>query len=206
MIKRMAIVGALFTFATVMVGCGAPQDNKKTSSAFTVPKWQSFPVEIYVDQRLANDPMALSDVKAALNYWEQKTSRPLFIFRGEWDGQVALAADGTIDPLNTPVNDIMHESPWPYSPGMLAVTVNLQIGGTIARSIISINDGFQFCYGECVLERGISFRKVLTHEVGHFIGLGHNPDPSNIMYTFYQSNLGLNQLKIDWNALAQVLP
>ena len=85
---------------------------------------------------------------------------------------------------------------------MLALNMRIELGGIIQRSLITINDNFLFCHGDCARNPAVSFRKVLAHEIGHFLGFDHHSDFDNVMFTFYQPGGSLNDLRVDWAAMA----
>ena len=82
--RRWILFAELMVLASGLVGCAGngEEDAKAKLSHPGPPRWPEFPVEIYVDDRIANTPAIESDVLAALNYWETKASRRLFVYRG----------------------------------------------------------------------------------------------------------------------------
>jgi hypothetical protein len=81
-------------------------------------------------------------------------------------------------------------SEWPYDPAAIAITRNFYVSGTSARAgqildtDILINE-VDFTFSTTGAAGRHDVRNILTHEVGHFLGLGHEAgtiDPDATMY------------------------
>jgi hypothetical protein len=203
--KQGVLFSCLLFLCLSLFGCGAGgKSEEKTDGQSGRARWQSFPVEIYIDDKIASSPEATADVLAAIEFWETKASRQLFVFRGEWAGR-QLIEGGLANPFKSPVNQAFHQSEWPYETSVLAMNMRVERQGKIEKSLISINDNYSFCFGLCARTSAVSFRKVVTHEMGHFLGFNHHDDPSNVMFAFYRGDQPLSTMKVDWAAVSELI-
>ena len=194
-----------FLVPLALAACGAGDDSgPKGQEQGGRPRWKSFSVEINIDQKISDSPEATADVLAAIDFWETKASRKLFVFRGQWNGQ-QLIEGGIANPFKSPVNQAFHQSPWPYEASVLAMNMRVERVGKIEKSLISINDNYLFCFGPCARNPVVSFRKVVTHELGHFLGFNHNDDTKNVMYAFYRGDQSLAEMSVDWASMAELI-
>ncbi len=73
---------------------------------------------------------------------------------------------------------------WPYSAGVIAMTVLTARtdNGVIVDADIALNDAaFAFCAQSCSSDR-IHLEAVFRHEAGHFVGLDHSSLPAAVMH------------------------
>jgi hypothetical protein len=98
---------------------------------------------------------------------------------------------------------IFRDDEWPYDDSANAIaltTVTFGIEtGHIRSANIEINSrDFRLSAADPPSTGLISLSAIARHEAGHFIGLAHAPDPSAVMYAFYQpSVMALTQDDID---------
>ena len=128
-------------------------------------------------ERMVKDAQAHSDFQDAMHFWEQIVGKQLFDYRGDWNGQVYSGGDSISQ------NSLFAQSPWSYASNIAAQTIVLSQSSQIQGAVIMVNPNTSFCGGDCTGQRSsTSMRKVFAHELGHFIGLSHVQDTSNIMY------------------------
>jgi hypothetical protein len=200
--QTIGIIGLFSLY--LLSGCGQVQ-GEKVAAALGKPRWDSFPVDIYVDQRIMDQPTAISDLSAAFQFWEDKANRQLFRFQGAYRGPASISGASKEDLQRAPVNGVFFENPWSYGPNVPARQANLTYGSSIRRSIISVDPGSPMCAIQCGRSMRVSFRRVMVHELGHLIGLDHHPSPNNIMFAVYQDSVDLSTVQIDWAELSSIL-
>jgi hypothetical protein len=144
-------------------------------------RWQSFPVVIYADSSAVSSSADEADLRDAMNFWEDKVGKQLFDYRGAWNGSAPYSGEST-RPDAILANVIFSLNPWSYSANIAAQTIVMSTDSKIEGSMILVNPGIPFCVGDCNNDWRASQRRMLTHELGHFLGLPHVQDSTNIMY------------------------
>ena len=168
------------------------------------PGWKSFPVPIYADSAVLNSPQNLSDLKDAFAFWEQKAGKPVFELKGLWEGGTPYQGDPT-QPSAILGNVIFFANPWPYAPSFVGMTTVQNSSDGTQAAMVMINGTTSFCGGDCNSDLRVSSRKTFAHELGHFIGLNHNQNTSDIMYPDAQPGGKIEQLEVDSAALMNLV-
>lgn len=164
-------------------------------------EWNSFPLEIYADKTIAQDPEKAADFEAALAFWEAKAGRKLFNYQGMWTGGSPFSgAAGSVEAIAA--NVMFYMSPWPFSETVAGQTTSFQKNGAVQSAVIMINPDMHFCSGDC---KGAwdttSQRNTYAHELGHFIGMNHVTDSANIMNPTVLTTTDLTAIRVDSAAL-----
>lgn len=155
-------------------------------------RWESFPVQIYTDPAIVPNAQAKADFQEAMSFWEAKVGYRLFDYRGDWNGQAYNNGDSVSQ------NSLYNAAPWSYAANIAAQTVVLSRESQIEGAVIMVNPGTNFCAGDCNGQSSrTSQKKVFAHELGHFIGMGHNNDTSNVMYPDALPGGNLGGLTVD---------
>ncbi|MGZ3661433.1 MAG: matrixin family metalloprotease, partial [Bdellovibrionota bacterium] len=75
-------------------------------------------------------------------------------------------------------------------------------GGTITGAVILLDPQTNICTGLCEgRDNATSLRRLIAHELGHFLGLGHVQDSINIMYPAILPGGSLEDRTVDGAAL-----
>lgn len=179
---------------------GCAKEKKTTEDG-----WAAFPVAIYADPAIVSTPAGEEDFQAALTFWENSAGQKLFDYKGEWTGQAKPFSGNPELPSSIEANTVFFQSPWPFGPNVGGQTTVIKSQRGILGAVVMINPSLLVCHGDCDGDTlKISQRKLLAHELGHFIGLSHNQDVSSIMYPSLSPGGSLAKVTVDTSALQQL--
>jgi hypothetical protein len=167
--------------------------------------WVSLPVAIYTDPLIGSTQDGRSDFYAAMGFWESRAGKKIFDYKGDWTGDQKPYTGNASKPDGILANVAFFQNPWPFAGNTAGMTTVITSNGTYQGAVIMLNPSIPLCSGNCW---GDSFRtsrqRLLAHEMGHFIGLSHSADASNIMYSSLSPGGSLESDGVDTAALKAV--
>lgn len=191
----------LLLLPLLLAGCGKGEDSRAIVELGNGDiRWASFPVEVKVDAALLADSDAYDDLNKAISYWEGKAGKPLFVVRGPWDtSTMGPPYTGTPDNPNSLADNVIFlQSPWPFDPAIKGKTIVHSNQGAIENAVVLLSAGSHYCSGNCLGDASsVSRRKLIAHELGHFIGFGHSASASDLMYPEILTFDTLDSLEVD---------
>jgi hypothetical protein len=157
--------------------------------------WRSACIGYHVQRaasRQVDYDTAAAVIARAFSRWTS-TACP---WEGSGNGRVSIDVrdlgpiDGEPDPSSGQNVILFRDDEWPYadSSNTLAVTT-LQLdpaSGEILSAKTEINATVLLSVGDPVAPDGYDLESIVTHEAGHFLGIGHSPDPGATMYAYYE--------------------
>lgn len=192
---------ALLLLPLLLVGCGKDEDSRSMAELGNGDiRWAAFPVEVKVDAALLSDSDAYDDLNKAITYWEAKAGKPLFVVKGPWDSStMGLPYSGDpANPSSLADNVIFLQPSWPFDPSIRGKTIVHSNQGSIENSVVLLSASSHYCSGNCLGNTtSVSRRKLIAHELGHFIGFGHSSSAGDLMYPEILTHSTLDALEID---------
>lgn len=188
----------------VLTGCGGDKQDSPPLGSGEL-RWSNFPVSLQADATILQDPDALQDLQDALIFWQEKAGKPLFTLLGPYTS--APYVGDPSDPASLAGNGIFFLSPWPFESGVAGRTLVFSTGTLITASAIALNPATDLCTGDCTAsgdQQRTSRRRLLAHELGHFLGFNHNDDRGNIMYPAILPGGGLSSMSVDTELLIKL--
>lgn len=161
-----------------------------TSPPSTWPR-SRMPVPWYIHQAGSADlgiDVSERETRASFDNWQNVTCAYItFAFQGRTAVRAESSRGSNVISWT--------ESGWRDDAYALAVTRNWYGRGTIEESDINCNGTTQTWNTTGV--GGIDLQSVLTHEIGHFLGLGHSSNRGATMYASYSGGTGSRVLDAD---------
>jgi hypothetical protein len=189
----------LALLATHLVGCG--KDPNAGGDELGTIRWQNFPVEVQLETSLYQDNDFRADLQDASNFWEQRAGKSLFVYRESSATPKDAYTGNILNPDSVRFNMIFFVSPWPLEGNVAGNTLVRSFDGKIEGAFIMLNGESSFCGGDCTGLSGLSRRKLLAHELGHFLGLDHTPVRENLMFPEILDGAALDSLQVDVQSL-----
>jgi hypothetical protein len=194
----------LLSFALLsLAGCGKETSRSAAALGSGDLRWNDFPVRLEADSALHDGAAADEDLLTAVAFWENRAGKHLFNV-GSWPtGQPPYTGQAQ-DPDDLLGNAVFFLSPWPFDGHIAGKTIIHSNGSAIAKAVIFLNADTPLCSGLCEGEgehSQTSRRKLIAHELGHFLGFAHVSDPDNIMYPEILPGGALDNLHVDEDLL-----
>ncbi|WP_440952970.1 matrixin family metalloprotease [Methanococcoides sp. FTZ1] len=186
---RKAVITILLIIAIVTPGSALL--DKKEYPKFLEEPWDHTPITVYIDEKNTPphySPSYPATVIKALEYWEN-------------GGNGKLSYTPVFEPVNTTDADIYIM----WVENMEEVTGAEKGVAGFCRPMIANG---RYVHADIVLEvgdyRGFSWQQygdanmeqLVTHEIGHALGLGHSNDPRDIMYPTYEQRENIDPLLV----------
>jgi hypothetical protein len=198
-------------------GCALTQGTLQPGTTQWPTRWRSFdtpqpaPLSLLVDA--AGDPdlgsaQSVTEVQRAIDAWLAVPGTRLALAVGGTTTAAAIGIDcngAGSQTLGTNAVFFGNRCNWPLAASALAVTFTrfyvraadvYQFGGTswlpIADFRIVVNSG---AFNRIAVADG--YTVMLTHELGHGLGLDHVDDPWSLMYPALVAQMGINAATID---------
>ena len=207
-IVALAQTLAVLVFVVAFAGCG-PKKPTRTDRALGAGKfrWDSFPVSLRVDSGLRDGGPAEQDLREAVRFWEKLAGHRLFDI-GTWPTGTAPFTGKPENPDELLDNVVYLMRPWPSGPDWGSRIAGKKIvhstGSEIDNAVVFLNGDTALCSALCDNEgeHGMtSRRRLIAHELGHFLGFAHVSDRGNIMYPEIQPGGSLDTEGVDLELL-----
>jgi MYXO-CTERM domain-containing protein len=171
---------ALALLAVLLAPAAAWSYSLRTNSAGEVLVWQQRRQQVEVDASLVPHlPGAADAVRAAFATWVD-AGMPMKLHLKPAADKAVLAYDGR--------NVVTWEAAgWKYTKEVVAMTVSLHKAkaATLTEADIVLNGHDSWTTSPAPGDAAFDIQNVLTHEVGHFLGMGHEPAiPEATMYPY----------------------
>ncbi len=199
---------ALLFLALALLACGRNNNNAisvEDLHATIAGQWAEFPVTLYIANDIATDAAEMDDIRAAAAFWETPAQKALFDLRTDYAGPVPPFSGAYDEPSNILANLLFFVDPWPYDVTIKGHTVVHSVNDTFQDGVIYLQKD-DYCIGVCDADFArISFRRLVAHELGHFIGFKHSSDQKDVMYPTIPTGAPLSQATLDQGILQQLV-
>ncbi|MBI2894799.1 MAG: matrixin family metalloprotease [Deltaproteobacteria bacterium] len=169
--------------STACAPLGAHAYTLRSADNGAAVHWEDMSVSFRVDQSLTaiGQPTTIRNaVLSGFRNWGSIAGNP-FVFSG--DG-VPYQSLGSGDPTDGVSDVILVQSGWQFEPAygaMTLVTYDASSGTIVDADILMNGQGYRYLV-DPTPEQGWDLENVLTHEIGHLLGLGHAEDTEATMY------------------------
>jgi hypothetical protein len=161
-----------------------------------VLKWKTSPITYRFhrggSEKLDNDK-AREAIRRAFDAWENVTCTNGRRTSLRFQEGSEFNADKPLNNKQAPQNFGIYfrDTEWPHDDAEESLALTNQVYGKVTGTIdyadIEINTAVE-TFSLADSQPGIDLQAVLTHEVGHYIGLAHSNDPTSIMVARYCQN------------------
>jgi len=198
--RILLVIGAC-ALAAGLTGCGR---ESAPAPALGEVRWDSFPVPLQADEAFFRDREAERDLLDAIAFWESKAGKRLFSL-SSWPKGRAVFEGAPDSPSQIHGNALVFQHPWPFESQIAGKTVSLARNNSIQKAAIYLNAQTPLCHGQCTGQNTLtSRRKLLAHELGHFLGLPHVSERGNLMYPEILPGGSLDQLTVNQELLERL--
>lgn len=194
--------GLVILAGLILAAC---QQQRQTVTSGGEGRWAELPVALNVSQEIYDSQAAMTDIAAAMEFWEERAGRRLFDLRGPWNAAPSPVVGDLSNPSFVHTNIIFFPTSWPIAFEVAGKTTILTQGEHFSQGYVALNRDRTYCFGSCEYDYfRVGFRRLVTHELGHFIGLNHVNDNANIMAPALASGGNLDSAQVDMAALSRL--
>lgn len=165
--------------------CSRAQPNQGPSLNWTVRRVEWALSSAVIDAVRGDPREATAEIRRAFQAWSDvECSDFLLDFQGTDAG-----FETGFNPNGVNTNVVGHRTSWPHDPDAIALTFTTfqRSTGALVDADIELNgERFEFVLADDGCDQAVDLRNVMTHEVGHLVGLDHPPrTPSNEETTMF---------------------
>lgn len=179
-LRRTLFTLTLALSALLVQACSRPQSPQPSCNFVENPESQrvswkrKLPINLYLHNSVPTD--AYPAISKAVSEYNAKMGNGQEIFHiVGWVG-------GTLNPVQDGYSTIYWFTSWDGSSDEQARTTIYWMGNEIFEADMRINAaGFSYSKEENVNSTEVDLQSLVTHELGHMLGLAHNPTAGSVM-------------------------